>query len=79
MSDRRRKDEQKAAAAAAAAAQQPKEPRRVTSFVNGAGIDREVITTDIYRYLGNDALVKPGNYQVSHGCPLDLIQLVYHV
>jgi hypothetical protein len=27
------------------------------------GIDREVITADICRYLGNDALVRPGNYE----------------
>jgi hypothetical protein len=25
---------------------------------------REVIQADICRYLGNDALVRPGNYQV---------------
>lgn len=45
--------------------QAPK-PRMSTFFVPGTGIDREVITTDICRYLGNDALVKPGPYQVSH-------------
>ncbi|KAK8074263.1 hypothetical protein PG994_005162, partial [Apiospora phragmitis] len=28
------------------------------------GIDREVITADICRYLGNDALVRPGVYEV---------------
>ena len=62
MGDRRRgKEEQKTSA------QSSKESRirQTTSFVNGAGIDREVITTDICRYLGNDALVKPGTYQVS--------------
>lgn len=32
-------------------------------FVPSDGIDREVITSDIVRYLGNDALVRPGNYQ----------------
>jgi hypothetical protein len=32
-------------------------------FVPKEGIDREVITADICRYLGNDALVRPGNYQ----------------
>jgi hypothetical protein len=42
---------------------------RTTSFVNGAGIDREVITRDICRYLGNDALVKPGTYQVTTPFP----------
>lgn len=31
-------------------------------FVPRDGIDREVITADICRYLGNDALVRPGNY-----------------
>ena len=71
MSERRRKEEQKAAAA-----QQSKEQgRRTTSFVNGNGIDREVITTDIYRYLGNDALVKPGTYQVGHPVYLGFTQL----
>jgi hypothetical protein len=30
-------------------------------FVPGEGIAREVITADIQRYLGPDALVKPGN------------------
>lgn len=29
-------------------------------FVAGDGIAREVITADIQRYLGPDALVKPG-------------------
>ncbi|CZR62841.1 uncharacterized protein PAC_12738 [Phialocephala subalpina] len=32
-------------------------------FVPKDGIDREVITSDICRYLGNDALVRPGNYE----------------
>ncbi|KAM0325077.1 hypothetical protein ACHAQA_007616 [Verticillium albo-atrum] len=32
-------------------------------FVPRDGIDREVITADICRYLGNDALVRPGHYQ----------------
>jgi hypothetical protein len=39
-------------------------PRQSTFFINGGGIDREVITTDICRYMGNDALVKPGTHQV---------------
>lgn len=34
-------------------------------FVPRDGIEREVITSDICRYLGNDALVRPGNYEVS--------------
>lgn len=33
-------------------------------FVPKDGIDREVITADICRYLGNDALVRPGSYEV---------------
>jgi hypothetical protein len=33
-------------------------------FVPKDGIDREVITADICRYLGNEALVRPGNYEV---------------
>jgi hypothetical protein len=33
-------------------------------FIPGDGIMREVIQADICRYLGNDALVRPGNYQV---------------
>lgn len=33
-------------------------------FVPRDGIDREVITSDICRYLGNDALVRPGTYEV---------------
>jgi hypothetical protein len=33
-------------------------------FVPQDGIDREVITADIARYLGSDALVRPGTYEV---------------
>jgi hypothetical protein len=33
-------------------------------FIPGDGISREVIQADICRYLGNDALVRPGNHQV---------------
>ncbi|KAM3083726.1 hypothetical protein ACMFMF_001091 [Clarireedia jacksonii] len=37
---------------------------RTSQFVIDAeGIDREVITADICRYLGNDALVKPGDVE----------------
>ncbi|GAB1312276.1 hypothetical protein MFIFM68171_02486 [Madurella fahalii] len=36
-------------------------------FVPRDGIDREVITSDICRYLGNDALVRPGTYESSDG------------
>jgi hypothetical protein len=32
-------------------------------FVPQDGIDREVITADICRYLGNDSIVRPGNYE----------------
>lgn len=34
-------------------------------FVAKDGIDREVITADVCRYLGNDALVRPGVIDVS--------------
>jgi hypothetical protein len=34
-------------------------------FVSREGIDRAVITADIRRYLGPDALVRPGSYEVS--------------
>lgn len=37
--------------------------RKNEYFVPKEGIDREVITADICRYLGPDALVRPGNYQ----------------
>jgi len=40
--------------------------RQSTFFISGEGIDREVITTDICRYLGNDALVRPGVHQVCY-------------
>lgn len=39
-------------------------PRRNDYFIPGEGISREVIQADICRYLGNDALVKPGTYNV---------------
>ena len=48
--------------------------RMGTYFVPGAGIDREVITTDICRYLGPDALVKPGVYKVLQRPPAGLNQ-----
>lgn len=38
--------------------------RKLTFFVPGDGIDREVISTDICRYLGNDATIRPGEYTV---------------
>lgn len=33
-------------------------------FIPGDGISREVIQADICRYLGNDALVRPGTHNV---------------
>ncbi|KAI9802628.1 MAG: hypothetical protein M1825_002650 [Sarcosagium campestre] len=36
-------------------------------FLPGDGIRREVITADICRYLGNDALVRPGQYEGRDG------------
>ncbi|KFY52592.1 hypothetical protein V496_08343 [Pseudogymnoascus sp. VKM F-4515 (FW-2607)] len=41
-----------------------------TYFVLDAGIDREVITTDISRHLGNDALVKTGQIKDQKGEPM---------
>ncbi|KAI0476421.1 hypothetical protein GGR56DRAFT_469617 [Xylariaceae sp. FL0804] len=41
----------------------PQGGRQNEYFVPRDGIDREVITADICRYLGNDALVRPGNYE----------------
>ncbi|KAL2269399.1 hypothetical protein VTJ83DRAFT_1583 [Remersonia thermophila] len=38
-------------------------PRQNEYFVPRDGIDREVIQSDICRYLGNDALVRPGTYE----------------
>lgn len=44
---------------------QKKMPARKNNyFLPGDGIRREVITADICRYLGNDALVKPGKLEV---------------
>lgn len=37
-------------------------PRQNEYFLLRDGIDREVITADICRYLGNDALVRPGTH-----------------
>lgn len=49
---------------------QPASNRTNEYFVPKEGIDREVITADICRYLGNDALVRPGNYEVCRYFPL---------
>ncbi|CAK7223775.1 hypothetical protein SBRCBS47491_005322 [Sporothrix bragantina] len=42
-------------------------PRQNEYFVPRDGIDREVITADICRYLGNDALVRPGTHTNDNG------------
>lgn len=48
----------------------PSAARQNEYFVPRDGIDREVITSDICRYLGNDALVRPGTYEVWLRSPL---------
>jgi hypothetical protein len=44
-------------------------------FVPGEGIAREVITADIQRYLGPDALVRPGSgtgdFEVRHSVAVE--------
>ncbi|KAK4153705.1 hypothetical protein C8A00DRAFT_15087 [Chaetomidium leptoderma] len=45
----------------------PASARQNEYFVPRDGIDREVITSDICRYLGNDALVRPGTYDSPDG------------
>lgn len=47
----------------AATTGQSSQPRQNVYFVPRDGIDREVITADICRYLGKDALVRPGTNQ----------------
>ena len=42
---------------------QPRE-RQNEYFLPGDGIIREVIQADLCRYLGNDATVRPGEYEV---------------
>ncbi|KAL2062351.1 hypothetical protein VTL71DRAFT_6617 [Oculimacula yallundae] len=59
MASRDTRERDRRAVAAAASAQ----ARTNEYFVAKDGIDREVITADICRYLGNDALVRPGNYE----------------
>ena len=44
-------------------------PRQNEYFIPGDGISREVIQADICRYLGNDALVRPGNHNVRFPLP----------
>ncbi|KAI9811308.1 MAG: hypothetical protein M1826_003196 [Phylliscum demangeonii] len=41
--------------------------RKNQYFLPGEGIRREVITADICRYLGNDALVRPGHHEGREG------------
>ncbi|TKW56748.1 hypothetical protein CTA1_12375 [Colletotrichum tanaceti] len=48
---------------ASSASAAPSSVRSNEYFVPRDGIDREVITADICRYLGNDALVRPGHYE----------------
>lgn len=45
-------------------------------FVPKDGIDREVITADICRYLGNDALVRPGKYEVGHLRQIEILPVL---
>lgn len=51
----------------------PQQTRQNEYFVPRDGIDREVITADICRYLGNDALVRPGNYEA---CPVTVFDII---
>jgi hypothetical protein len=59
-----RRDAERDRERASRAQQQPAQARTNEYFVPKEGIDREVITADICRYLGNDALVRPGTYEV---------------
>lgn len=57
--------------------QQSYEERNYRWFVSGDGIRRDVITADIQRYLGPDALVKPGHdHNVRHPS-FALLSLLY--
>lgn len=51
-------------------------PRQNEYFIPGEGISREVIQADICRYLGNDALVRPGNHNVRLPFPFFPFSLV---
>ena len=65
---RNRRDQEQRKNQNAAAPQQPQGagPARLKEyFVPREGIDREVITADIRLYLGNETLVRPGNFEVS--------------
>ena len=59
-----RRDERERERDRASRAQPQASARTNEYFVPKDGIDREVITADICRYLGNDALVRPGTYEV---------------
>lgn len=50
-------------------------PRQNEYFIPGDGISREVIQADICRYLGNDALVRPGNHNVRFPFPFSSLFL----
>jgi hypothetical protein len=58
------------------APQQPPDPCMNEYFVPEDGIDREVIAADICRYLGNDALVRPGSYEASEVMFCELMLIV---
>lgn len=62
-----RNDRQRAAPPSSTGTPQQPAPatRNNEYFLPRDGIDREVITADICRYLGNDALVRPGHLEVS--------------
>lgn len=53
----------------------PAKARENEYFVPKNGIDREVITADICRYLGNDALVRPGTVQVRWQMNVSVLQI----
>lgn len=61
-----------------AAVEQPAQQSMPFYFVPRDGIDREVITADICKYLGNEALVKPGIYNYLDTKTAELMQ-GYHV
>lgn len=74
MSDRRREQQERERERERAAERErrtmappsvPRTDRQNEYFLPKDGIDREVITADICRYLGNNALVRPGAYTVS--------------
>ncbi|KAH8594058.1 hypothetical protein B0O99DRAFT_688084 [Bisporella sp. PMI_857] len=61
MSNRERGDRDRAGERSGRSGQQERQFTR-EFFIPGEGIDRQVITADICRYLGNDARVKPYTY-----------------